>query len=133
MKHLPTKEHDKLAWRLALILQKLNQGERIRIKDLAEEFGVHSRTVQRDILERFSFLPLEKNNDGFALDALYLGKLSFRDIERFASLAGLRGMFPKLDTQFFREILDARVQETFSIHSPSYEDRAGPHWLDSIS
>ena len=122
MKYLPSKEHDKLAWRLTLILQKFNQGERVKIKDLAEEFGVHPRTVQRDILERFSFLPLDKNSEGYALDELYLGKLSFRDIERFASIAGLKGMFPMLDAQFIRELLDARLQETFNVHAPSYED-----------
>jgi predicted DNA-binding transcriptional regulator YafY len=114
--------HDLLAWRLTAILQKLNQGERLNIDQLAEEFNVHRRTIQRDLLERFAFLPLEKVDSLFALDPAYLGRLTFRDIERFAGLAGLGGMFPALDTQFFRELFDSRLQETLSIHGPSYED-----------
>jgi predicted DNA-binding transcriptional regulator YafY len=114
--------HDLLAWRLTAILQKLNQGERLSVDQLAEEFNVHRRTIQRDLLERFAFLPLEKVDSLFALDPAYLGRLTFRDIERFAGLAGLSGLFPALDTQFFRELFDSRLQETLSIHGPSYED-----------
>lgn len=116
------KDHDRLAWRLTAILQKLNQGERLDIDQLAEEFGVHRRTVQRDLGERFAFLPMDKVNGQYVLNAAYLGRLTFRDIERFAGLAGLKGLFPALDTQFFRELFDSRLQDTLSIHGPSYED-----------
>ena len=44
--------HDLLAWRLATILQKLNQGERLDINALASEFGVHKRTIQRDLIDQ---------------------------------------------------------------------------------
>ncbi len=120
--HLSHSGHDLLAWRLCAILQKLNQGERLDVDQLAEEFGVSRRTVQRDLLERFAFLPLEKSEGLFALDPAYLGRLTFRDIERFAGLAGMIGLFPSLDAQFFRELFDSRLQETLSIHGPSYED-----------
>ena len=114
--------HDLLASRLAGILLKLNQGESLDPDALAEEFGVHKRTIQRDLLERLSFLPLEKLNGLFVIDPAYLGRLTFRDIERFASLAGLRGLFPGLDTQFIRELFDSRLHETLDIHGGSYED-----------
>ena len=81
--------HDLLAWRLAAILQKLNQGEWVSVDGLAAEFEVHRRTIQRDLLERFAFLPLEKRDHRYALDPAYLGRITFRDIERFARLAGL--------------------------------------------
>jgi predicted DNA-binding transcriptional regulator YafY len=115
-------DHDRLAWRLTAILLKLNQGERVVPDDLAAEFGVHPRTIRRDLHERFAFLPLEKDANGFRMDAAYLGKLSFTDMERFAGLAGLRGLFPALDTQFFRELFDSRIQDTLSIHGSSFED-----------
>lgn len=51
-------DHDKVAFRLATILQKLNQGEILVEKELAEEFNVSIRTIQRDLRERFVFLPL---------------------------------------------------------------------------
>ena len=114
--------HDLLAWRLCATLQKLNQGERLDIDQLAEEFGVHRRTIQRDLLERFAFLPLEKNNGLFALNPAYLGRITIRDIERFAGLAGLNGLFPGLDTQFIRELFDSRLQETLDIHGGNYEN-----------
>ena len=114
--------HDLLAWRLCATLQKLNQGERLDIDQLAEDFGVHRRTIQRDLLERFAFLPLEKNNGLFALSPAYLGRITIRDIERFAGLAGLNGLFPGLDTQFIRELFDSRLQETLDIHGGNYEN-----------
>lgn len=113
--------HDQLAWRLAAILQKLNQGEWVGVDELAAEFKVHRRTIQRDLLERFAFLPLEKRAQRYALDPAYLGRITFRDIERFARLAGLAGLFPGLDTAFMRELFDSRLQDTLSIHGPAYE------------
>ncbi len=114
--------HDLLASRLASILLKLNQGERLDPDALAVEFSVHKRTIQRDLLDRFSFLPLEKVDGLFVLDPIYLGRLTLRDVERFASLAGLRGLFPGLDTQFIRELFDSRLHDTLNIHGGSYED-----------
>ena len=118
----PSDDHDRLAWRLTAILLKLNRGERVVPDELATEFGVHPRTIRRDLHERFAFLPLEKDINGLRMDVAYLGKLSFRDIERFAGLAGLRGLFPALDAQFFRELFDSRIQDTFSVHGHHFED-----------
>lgn len=114
--------HDLLAWRLAAILKKLNEGQRLDPETLAVEFGVHKRTIQRDLLDRFAFLPLEKKDGLHALDPAYLGRITFRDMERFASLAGISGLFPGLDTQFMRELFDSRLQETLDIHAGSYEN-----------
>ena len=114
--------HDLLGWRLTAILQKLNEGERLKLDDLANEFNVHKRTIQRDLLERFAFLPLERSSGSFFLNPAYLGRLNFHDIERFAGLAGLIGLFPSLDAQFFRELFDSRMQETLSIHGQNFEE-----------
>lgn len=114
--------HDLLAWRLAAILLKLNRGERLDIGKLAEEFNVHKRTIQRDLQDRFAFLPLEKAEGLYALEPAFLGRITYRDIERFASLAGIKGLFPGLDTQFFRELFDSRLSDTLNVHEGSYED-----------
>jgi predicted DNA-binding transcriptional regulator YafY len=122
---MTTHEHDHLAWRLTAILQKLNDGEALGVKQLADEFSVHSRTIQRDLNERFAFLPWEEREDGrYAIAPAYLGKLSFNDIARFAALAGLRGLFPALDETFLRELFDSRLAQTLDIHGPAYEDLA---------
>lgn len=120
--------HEKLAYRLTQILLMLNQGDKLNPDDLAHEFSVSRRTIQRDLLERFSFLPLEKTDGQFSLDPAYLGRLTYRDVTRFASLAGIQGMFPALSADFFREMLDSRVQETLIVQSVQYEnirDRIG--------
>lgn len=114
--------HDLLAWRLAAILFKLNRGERLDIGKLAEEFNVHKRTIQRDLQDRFAFLPLEKSDGLYALEPVFLGRITYRDVERFASLAGIKGLFPGLDTQFFRELFDSRLSDTLNVHEGSYED-----------
>lgn len=115
-------EHDLLARRLASILTELNKGERLDPNELAKEFNVSRRTISRDLDERFAYLPLEKSEGKYSLDPAYLGKLSFNDIERFAQLAGINGLFPALNSEFFKELFDNRLRETFDIHAGSYED-----------
>lgn len=117
--------HDTLVYRLAQMLVKLNQGEKLDPVTLADEFGVNLRTIQRDLNERFAYLPLQKTDGRYHLDATFLGKLSTKDIERFASLAGVRGLFPSLSDEFLRDIFDSRVQEALLIKGHHYENLAG--------
>ena len=115
MNLLANDTHDTLVYRLAQILIKLNQGERLDPLSLADEFGVNPRTIQRDLNERFAYLPLEKVNGRYRLDPVFLGKLSTRDIERFAGLAGVRGLFPSLGDDFLRDIFDSRLRDTMLV------------------
>lgn len=120
-----TAEHDKLAYRLTQILVKLNQGEKLDAQALAEEFNVNLRTIQRDLNSRFAYLPLEKAEGRYSLAPAYLGKLNLRDVEQFASLAGVSGLFPSLSTDFLRDIFDSRVQTALLIRGHNYEDLQG--------
>ena len=117
--------HDTLVYRLSQMLVKLNQGERLSPRDLADEFGVNIRTVQRDLNVRFAYLPLYKEGGYYSLDPIYLGKLSIRDIERFASLAGVQKLFPLLSTDFLREIFDNSTQSALLVKGHNYENLAG--------
>jgi predicted DNA-binding transcriptional regulator YafY len=117
--------HDTLVYRLAQILVKLNQGEKLDPQALADEFGVNLRTVQRDLNVRFAYLPLQKSDGRYHLDPAYLGKLSTRDIERFAGLAGVRGLFPTLSDDFLGDIFDSRIQSALLVKGHNYEDLAG--------
>jgi len=121
--------HDTLVYRLSQILIKLNQGEKLDPNTLAEEFGVSLRTIQRDMNVRFAYLPLEKKNGRYHLDAAFLGKLSSRDIKRFASLAGVRGLFPALTDGFLRDIFDYRLESAFLVKGHNYENLAGKEKL----
>lgn len=122
---MTTGNHDTLVYRLAQILIKLNQGEKLDPLALADEFGVNLRTVQRDLNVRFAYLPLQKTDGRYHLEPAFLGKLSTRDIERFASLAGVRGLFPSLSDDFLGDIFDNRIQSALLVKGHNYEDLAG--------
>ncbi len=121
--------HETLVYRLSQILVKLNQGLKLDPKALAEEFKVNLRTIQRDLNERFAYLPLEKIEGHYRLDPTFLGKLSTKDIERFASLAGVRGLFPSLSDDFLRDIFDDRMQGALLVKGHNYEDLRGKEKL----
>ncbi len=116
------KSHDKVATRLAVILNKLNSNERFSIDDLVVEFNVTKRTIQRDLNERLSYLPIKKENDLFYLEEYYLGKLNFNDIKTFATLSGIKELYPSLKEDFLKSILDETVSKVYLIKGHDYED-----------
>ena len=74
-------DYDKALTRLRVILQRLNDGEALGVKELAEDFGVSTRTIQRDFNEKLvSSYPIFQENkkwkmqDGFKIEKI-------RDIE----------------------------------------------------
>lgn len=117
--------HDTLVYRLAHMLVKLNQGEKLNPQALADEFGVNLRTIQRDLNVRFAYLPLQKTDGYYHLDPTFLGKLSTKDVDRFAGLAGVRGLFPSLSDEFLRDIFDARIQAAVLVKGHNYESMGG--------
>ena len=121
--------HETLVYRLSQMLVKLNQGLKLDPKALAEEFKVNLRTIQRDLNERFAYLPLEKVDGHYRLDPTFLGKLSTKDIARFASLAGVRSLFPSLSDDFLRDIFDDRMQGALLVKGHNYEDLRGKEKL----
>jgi len=120
-----TGNHDKLVVRLAQILIKFNRGETLDPVDLATEFDVNIRTIQRDLNERFAYLPVNKIDGKYSLEQSFLGKLSTRDIERFAQLAGIHGLFPTLSDGFLREIFDSQAEKFFLVKGHNYENLDG--------
>jgi len=119
------KEHDKTAFRLASILIKLNEGEHPSVDELAVEYGVHKRTIQRDINERLSYLPIQKENGQISLDPSYLGKLSNDELRSFAALSGVKSLFPTLENTFLRRIFDDTVRSAYLVKGHSYENISG--------
>ncbi|EOK1109738.1 HTH domain-containing protein, partial [Campylobacter jejuni] len=62
------KEYDKLSIRLVQILSKFNNGESLSAQELAQEFNVDTRTIQRDLNERLAFMPIKKENGRYVLE-----------------------------------------------------------------
>ena len=67
-------DYDKILTRLTLILKRLNDGEELSVKELALEFNVSNRTIQRDFNERLVSFPIYQENkkwkmqDGFKIE-----------------------------------------------------------------
>lgn len=116
------KVHDTLSFRLADMLVRLNNGETLNPQQLAQDYKVSVRSIQRDLNERLGVLPLKHDNGVYYLEKFYLGKLSLKDIKNFATLAGVSGLFPKLDTEFIRAILDTTISQAYQIKGQYHED-----------
>ena len=67
-------DYDKTLTRLVSILSKLYNGDSLSVKELAEEFNVSTRTIQRDFNDRLISFPIYQENrlwkmqDGFRLE-----------------------------------------------------------------
>jgi len=117
--------HDTLVYRLSQVLTKLNQGESLDPQSLADEFGVNLRTIQRDLNVRFACLPLVKSGGRYRMDEAHLGKLTIKDIEQFASLSGVSGLFPQLTDRFLRGVFDSANSNAWMVKGHHYEDLRG--------
>ena len=53
-------DYDKILMRLTTILQRLYEGETLSVTELADEFNVSTRTIQRDFNQRLVRFPIEK-------------------------------------------------------------------------
>jgi predicted DNA-binding transcriptional regulator YafY len=115
------KEHDTLAIRLAQILTMFNDGRRFTLNELAEEFNVDKRTIQRDF-NRLSCLPIEKKDGYYYLEAYALGKLSFKDIKQFATFSGIRELYPELSDALIVDVLNVRTNKTLEVSGHTYEN-----------
>lgn len=108
-----------LAQRLCDILIHLNQGKRLDTHQLAEEFGMSVRTIQRDIRDRLTFLDWEEFGPRhYKLNTQKLGFLDKEDIERFARFASVADLFPKVDQTFYQE----KLTESVKVKGFQYED-----------
>lgn len=119
-----SKSHERLAYRFATILMKLNQGEKLNPSELASEFKVNIRTIQRDLNVRFGFLPIVKENGVYSLDKQFFGQFSKNDITLFANLAGIQGLYPALDSAFLNEFFDQHMGRALMVQGHHYENNS---------
>lgn len=113
----------KLAERLASIITQLNDAKTLSISSLAEEFNVSVRTLQRDLNERLSFLPILEDKGHYSLAPSALGKLSPKDIRHFAAISGIESLYPNLDTRFICSILSQAIDSPYLIKGHNYEPK----------
>jgi len=112
-----------LADRLAGILISLNSGRVLSVKELAREYRVSERTIQKDLNSRLMSLPIDNNTPGkYQLDASYLGKFQMDDMKLFAQVAGLKGLYPELNYQLMNRLLHPMNQEAIKVIGHNYEN-----------
>jgi len=117
---MPNK-YDKLATRTTQILKYFNDGYRLTVREMAEEFDVCERTIQRD-LGRLSSLPIEKNKGSYFLGEYALGKLGFKDIKNFSNISDISKLYPKLDAMTITDILNPKTNSSMKIKGYNYEN-----------
>lgn len=64
-------DYDRALTRLVDILSKLYKGEKPTIKELAEEFGVCTKTIQRDFSQRLYKFPIVRDGNRFCMEEGY--------------------------------------------------------------
>ena len=117
------KKTDKLAMRLTSIITRLNAGEILSVKELADEFAVTQRSIQKDLNERvMQFLPITAENGQYYLEAYLLGKLTYDDIRDFALLSGINKLYPTIDDNALSDVLNKKINDAMLIKGGAYED-----------
>ncbi len=123
------KSYDKTLTRLILILTKLSNNERPSTKDLADEFGIGIRTIQRDIYQRLMYFPIEKDDenrlkfvDGFSLDRSTLDNDEMMLV--YLSLSQLKGLNNKFENKIesiLSKLLLPNFTTPYHIKTTSFE------------
>lgn len=123
------KDYDKTLSRLINTLTKLSDGEMPTSKELAEEFGVSVRTIQKDIKERLCYYPITKSNDhrysfsyGYSLKQtsltndemifLNLALTQFKDVDDI----------DKIKDNIYKKIINKKFYSPYYIKQDDLED-----------
>lgn len=122
----PIQYKDSLSIRIIEILKLLVNGIDVDLKALSQEFNVSLRTLQRDMERLCKHLPIHKANGLYSLESYALGSLSYKDMQYFAFVSGLKNLYPRLSEDFIVDVLNPNVAKTFIItppprQSPDYE------------
>jgi predicted DNA-binding transcriptional regulator YafY len=75
----------------------LHSGEKLRLTDLEQEFGVHERTILRD-LSRLSFLPIERENGYYFLKQIGNQSITGTKLTQALNRMGIDSLFPSRKT-----------------------------------
>ncbi|EOI7403450.1 DeoR family transcriptional regulator [Yersinia enterocolitica] len=115
-------KHDKLGYRLGLILTRLNNGASITVRELAEEFNVCEKTIRRDLTQRLAYLGLIRQGRVYRLPGGVLGQRSNTDLRRFTRILGIEGLFPRWDDRLLSILLGNTDNNPFLIKQRPFEN-----------
>lgn len=114
---------EKLAWRLAHIISLLHQGDALDKRELAENFKVDVRTIERDLHERLHGIA-ERGADGcWQLTHAARGTIPASQLLDHAELAGTLHLFPDNSLRYLLEQLAITPESRgLHVHPVSQED-----------
>lgn len=115
-------KHDKLGYRLGLILTRLNNGESIAVRELSEEFNVCEKTIRRDLTQRLAYLSLIRLAGRYRLPEGVLGQRSNTDLRHFTRILGIEDLFPRWDDRLLNILLGNTANNPFLIKQRAYEN-----------
>lgn len=123
---MSSQKTDKLTTRIIGISTRLSRGEVVTVKELAEEFDVTPRSIQKDLNERLmQFLPIVRVNDQYYMESHFIGKLDYDDIRDFALLSGIKELYPSLNDGALADILNAKINDALLVKGGAYEEISG--------
>ena len=116
---METKKHERLAYRLSDIIVRLNNGERLDVLELANDYKVSTRTLKRDFQDRLTLLDFSESGPQFyRLNTKKIGCFDLADIQRFANFASIQDLLPQIDRQFFQQ----KLNQSILVKGFDYED-----------
>ena len=113
-------KNDKLTARLIEILVKFNQGERVSIQSVMEEFQISKSTAQRD-LRRLEACGATKRGRYYSMDPTLLGQIPSRGVKQRFKQLGLTELFPNFD-QAYKATFNSNGESPFLFKNVRIED-----------
>ncbi|RDU67112.1 transcriptional regulator [Helicobacter didelphidarum] len=113
--------HDKALLRNLSILYKLMLGNIMTPQDLADEYSVSLRTIQRDIKRLREIIPIKKEANFISLEYYDINHIHRKYIADFAVFNGLRSLYPQLDNEI-PNIINRETQVAYMIKNQAFED-----------
>ncbi|UEM40869.1 helix-turn-helix transcriptional regulator [Pectobacterium aquaticum] len=111
------KRYDRLASRLAILVSRLFMGESLSVKQLALEFNVSERTIQRDLRQRLQYLDTELKDGYLRLSDARGPFRTDHDIITFARITHVAQFFPALDKKLLSVLLDAGQDSPYIVYN----------------
>lgn len=123
---------EKLAQRLSQILARLHQGDALDKHQLAQDFQVDVRTIERDLGERLCGI-VERSADGqWQLTHSSRSSISSKHLHGYARISGTEHLFPDNSLRFLLEQLQTPEQQrAIYVQAVAHEDLR-PHTQEFV-
>ena len=119
----------KLAQRITHILALLYQGDTIDKHQLAEQFGVAVRTIERDLGERLAGIIEPTDGGGWQLRPEHRASIPATHLGSYARMAGVQHVFPDRSLPWLiRQLETPADARGLQVQPAPEEDIAAPHF-----